>query len=75
MNAGQLIKILSSVDEKTDVLFSIGYDLEEREDFLDSVPNADDLADLEARHAEVSEISKNKLRLDIHIFPQKGGKV
>lgn len=75
MNAGQLIKILSSVDEKTDVLFSIGYDLEEREDFLDTAPNADDLADLEARYAEVSEISKNKMRLDIKIFPQKGGKV
>jgi hypothetical protein len=70
MKAGQLARILQCVVPETEVYFSVGYDSEDRKNLLDMVGGDPDImSELVATDADICEIRKDKVRIDVSLFP------
>lgn len=70
MKAGQLARILLSVNPETEVYFSVGYDNDDRREILKAAGDPDVFSEMKAQTAEISEVSVDEFRLDISLFPE-----
>ena len=70
MKAGQLARILQSVEPNTEVSFSVFYESDDRERFLSEIRNDPDaLTEMVAKFVEIDEVLPGHLRVDISVFP------
>lgn len=71
MKAGQLARILQSVEPESEVYFSLGDDKTYRRNLLDSVGNNPEITSyLQATRVEVSDKSDHEVRTDVYLYPQ-----
>ena len=70
MKAGQLARILQSVEPETEVSFTVGYDNQDRRNIAEmGCHSTDILTDITLTSVEIHELKSGRIRLDVNILP------
>jgi hypothetical protein len=70
MNAGQLAKILQSVEPSTPIGVSIAMDIDDRKDIIcNNIDNIDAFAQMEVSSVSIDEIKGYGVQIEICVFP------
>jgi hypothetical protein len=70
MNAGQLAKILQSVEPSTPIGVNIAMDIDDRKDIIsNNIDNIDAFAQMEVSSVSIDEIKGYGVQIEICVFP------
>ena len=70
MNAGELAKILQSVEPGTPIGVSIAMDIDDRKDIIcNNIDNIDAFAQMEVSSVSIDEIKGYGVQIEICVFP------
>ena len=76
MKAGQLAKILQSVDPLSEVCFTVGCDIDDRREIIRAATgDIDILADIDNISVDISELAIKGIRVDINLHPDMRNKI
>jgi hypothetical protein len=70
MNAGQLAKILQSVEPSTPIGVNIAMDIDDRKDIIsNNIDNIDAFAQMEVSSVSIDEIKGYGIQIEICVYP------
>ena len=70
MKAGQLARILQSIDPLSEVCFTVGCDIDDRREIIRAATgDIDILADIDNISVDISELAIKGIRVDINLHP------